>query len=144
MMKVLKELSVDWRDRRMIKDLYMRQEAVVRLESGDTEPGVIGRGVRQGCPLSLLLFSIYAESMMKDALDNIEEGVLVGGRLLKDVRFADDQAMVSSTSEGLQRLMDGLVKVSEECGMKVNIKKTKAMLFPKQDTRLLTSKIGQH
>jgi len=144
MMKVLKELSVDWRDRRMIKDLYMRQEAVVRLESGDTEPGVIGRGVRQGCPLSPLLFSIYAESMMKDALDNIEEGVLVGGRLLKDVRFADDQAMVSSTSEGLQRLMDGLVKVSEECGMKVNIKKTKAMVISKTGHKIVDIKIGQH
>src|SRR5215831_5398615 len=83
MMQILKELKVDWKDRRMIKDLYMRQVAVVRLESGDTEPGVIGRGVRQGCPLSPLLFSIYAESMMRDAIDNIDEGVLrVKGILL--------------------------------------------------------------
>ena len=76
MMEILKELSVDWRDRRMIKDLCMRQEAVVRLESGDTEPGMIGRGVGRGCPLSSLLFSIYAENMTKDALDNVE-GVLI-------------------------------------------------------------------
>ena len=44
MMKVLKELKVDWKDRRMIKDLYMRQEAVVRLECGNTEKGEIGQG----------------------------------------------------------------------------------------------------
>ena len=76
----------------------------MRLECCDTEPGVIGRGVRQGCPLSPLLFSFYAESMMRDAIDNINEGVLIGGRMLKDVRFADDQAMVSNLSEGLQGL----------------------------------------
>ena len=144
MMKVLKELSVDWKDRRMIKDLYMRQEAVVRLESGDTEPGVIGRGVRQGCPLSPLLFSIYAESMMKDALRDIEEGVTVGGRLLQDVRFADDQAMVSSTNEGLQRLMNGLVKAAEEYGMKVNVKKTKTMIISKTGNKTVDITIGQH
>jgi len=144
MMQVLKELSVDWKDRRMIKDLYMRQEAVVRLESGDTEPGVIGRGVRQGCPLSPLLFSIYAESMMKDALENIEEGVLVGGRLLKDVRFADDQAMVSSTNEGLQRLMNALVEAADEYGMKVNVKKTKTMVISKTEYKTADITVGQH
>ena len=144
MMQVLKELSVDWKDRRMIKDLYMRQDAVVRLESGDTEPGVIGRGVRQGCPLSPLLFSIYAESMMKDALDNIEEGVLVGGRLLKDVRFADDQAMMSSTNEGLQRLMNGLAEAADEYGMKVNVKKTKTMVISKTEHKTVDITVGQH
>jgi len=39
---------------------------------------VIGREVRQGCPLSPLLFSIYSEIMMIDALEDIEEGIKVG------------------------------------------------------------------
>lgn len=143
MMQILKELKVDWKDRRMIKDLYMRQVAVVRLESGDTEPGVIGRGVRQGCPLSPLLFSIYAESMMKDAIDNMEEGVVVGGRRLKDVRFADDQAMVASSEVGLQRLMDGLNRAAEEYGMSVNIKKTKTMVISKAEDKIVEIEIGQ-
>src|SRR6476661_2587000 len=59
MMKALQSIGVDCRDRRMLSELYMNQEAVVRIAGGDS--GIIGRGVRQECPLSLLLFSIYAE-----------------------------------------------------------------------------------
>ena len=39
---------------------------------------------------------------MKEAFENINEGVKVGGELVKDVKFADDQGMVSSTEKGLQ------------------------------------------
>ena len=89
MMEVLRSIQVDWRDRRMIVELYMRQEAVVRVVGGESEPGVIGRGVRQGCPLSPLLFAIYAEAMMIEAMEDVDEGVKVGGKLMKDVRFGD-------------------------------------------------------
>jgi hypothetical protein len=39
--------------------------------------------------------------MIIEALDNIEEGSLVGGELIKEVWFADDQALISSTEHGL-------------------------------------------
>ena len=144
MMQILKELKVDWRDRALVADLYMRQEAVVRLECGLTEPAEIGRGVRQGCPLSPLLFSTYAERMMRDAIDDIEEGVVVGGRLVKDVRFADDQAMTASSNEGLQKLMDGVDRAAEDYGMRINVKKTKTMVISKEGGKKVDIKIGQH
>ena len=135
MMEVLKQLQVDWRDRRLIKNLYMRQQAVVRVADGESEPGVIGRGVRQGCPLSPLLFSIYAEAMMVEAMEGIEEGVKVGGELVKDVRFADDQGMVASTEKGLQEVMDGLNETAKRYDMKINVKKTKAMVVSREEGR---------
>ena len=125
--EVLKKIGVDWRDRRLIMNLYMQQTAVVRTENGDSEPGEIGRGVRQGCLLSPLLFSIYAEMMMIEAMEDVEEGVRVGGELLKDVKFADDQGMVAQTEKGLQTIMDALSKTGKEYDMKINVKKTKVM-----------------
>src|SRR6478609_8615608 len=59
MMKVLQSIGIDWRDRRMISELYMNQDAVARIAGGESDSGIIGRGVRQRCPLSPLLFSIY-------------------------------------------------------------------------------------
>src|SRR6476469_5088002 len=91
MMKVLQSIGVDWRDRRMISKLYMNQEAVVRIAGGESDSGIIGSGVRQGCVLSPLLFSIYAEMVMKEALKNVEEGIRVGGELIKDLKYANDQ-----------------------------------------------------
>ena len=49
----------------------------------------------------------------------------------EDVRFADDQAMVASSKEGLQKIMDGLHKTAKEYEMKINIKKTKVMRVSK-------------
>ena len=78
--EVLKKIGLDWRDRILIMNLYMHQTAVVRTENGDSESGEIGLG--QGCLLSPLLFSVYAEKMMKDTIEDVEEGVRVGGELL--------------------------------------------------------------
>src|SRR6478609_6472021 len=108
MMKVLQSIGLDWRVRRMISELYMNQEAVVRIAGGESDSGMIGRGVRQGCPLSPLLFSIYVEMMMKEALENVEEGVRVGAELVKDVKYVDEQGMVANTEAGLQSFMDSL------------------------------------
>ena len=128
MMKILESLKVDWRDRRMIMQLYMGQEAVVRTAEGEAEPGIIGRGVRQGCPLSPLLFSIYVEMMMVEAMEDVEEGVKIAGKWLQDVRFADDQAMTANTEKGLQTIMNKLSETAKTYNMKINVKKTKTMV----------------
>ena len=67
---------------RLIRDT--RQEVVIRVPDGDSEPEIIGRGIRQGCPLSPLLFAIYAESMMKEAMEGSEDGIKVDGQLITD------------------------------------------------------------
>ena len=127
MLSILKNIGVDWRDRRLISELYMGQTAVVKIGEEYSKPCVIGRGVRQGCCLSPLLFSLYAEVMMNEALEDTEEGVVVGGNLLKDIKFADDQAMIASREEGRQKLMDMVNATAKQYDMRINVKKTKVM-----------------
>ena len=138
-MEILKEIGMDWRDRRLIKNLYMKQTAVVRIDSECSEPCVIGCGVRQGCCMSPLLFSLYAEKMMIEAMEGLEAGVKVGGELVEDVRFANDQGMVASTAKGLQTLMDRLVEVAhrKDYNMRVNVKKTKVMRVSRKGGKCL-------
>ena len=106
-------------------NLHMNPEGVIKIEDDFTEECFFGRGVRQGCCLSPVLFSLYAEMMIVEAYKDIDEGVKVGGRALRDIRYADDQAMMSSTENGLQEIMNKLSLIAEEYGMTVNAKMTK-------------------
>lgn len=58
-----------------IREVYIMQEAVIRRADGVSDPGIIGRGVRQGYLLSPLLFFIYAEAMTVEALGRLMKGL---------------------------------------------------------------------
>ena len=51
--------------------------------------------------------------MLRDALSGVNKVIRVGGHLIKTVRFADDQATLASSVNGLQ-LMTG--KMQESAG----------------------------
>ena len=51
----------------------------------------IGKGVRQGCILSLCLFNLYTEYIMRNAgLDEAQAGLKIAGRNISNLRYADD------------------------------------------------------
>ena len=68
-MQILKETVIDRRERRFINNLYMDQCVKVRLNRGKTRSVKTGRGVRQGCCLSPIVFNLYSESITKGALE---------------------------------------------------------------------------
>src|SRR6218665_3929147 len=118
------------------------QQMQVRIVGEYSEPGKVGRGVRQGCPLSPLLFNIYIEELVCEAVEDLEEGIKVGGRWIKALRFADDQAMVAKSQKGLHSMMDRLDRTSREYGMKISIKKTKVLKISKGKETMVSINIG--
>ena len=81
-MQILKRTGVDWRERRLISKLYMDQRVKVRLDRGETRSVQIGRGVRQGCYLSPILFNLYSECLTKEALDGLGD-FNIGGQMIQ-------------------------------------------------------------
>jgi Reverse transcriptase (RNA-dependent DNA polymerase) len=134
-----RRIGVDWIDRRLIGNLYMGQKIRITIES---EPLMPHRGVRQGCPLSPLLFNNYMEELIREALEGTEEGIKVGGKLIKALKFADDQAMMTRSQKGLQTKMDRLNSVLIEYGMKINIENTKVTKISKRKETTVRLNIG--
>ena len=65
--------------------------------------------------------------MIREAFNDLEEGIIIEGKLIKEIRFANDKGVLASTQEGLQKLMPSLELVADLYGMKISIKKTKVM-----------------
>ena len=59
--KTMKEMGIPNHLTCLLRNLYESQEATVRTGHGTTDWFQIGKGVRQGCILSLCLFNIYTE-----------------------------------------------------------------------------------
>ena len=63
-------------------------------------------------------------------------GVNIGGRRIKCIRFADDMALLADDERMLKNM---LMELNERCGdygMKINIKKTKAMFIGRKPKKI--------
>jgi len=70
--------------------------------------------------LSSLLYLIYDKAMIREATENMETGISVGGHIINTIRYAVDKAVVADSQKGLQQLMDNLNKVTREFDIKTD------------------------
>ena len=112
----------------LLRNLYAGQEATVTTGHGTTDWFQIGKGVRQGCILSLCLFNFYAEYIMQnDGLDEAQAETKIAGRNINNLRYADDTTLMAKSEEELKSLLMKGKEESEKAGLKLNIQKTKIM-----------------
>ena len=110
----------------LLRNLYAGQEATVRTGQGTTDWFQIGKGVCQGCILSLCLFKLYAEYIMQNArLDEAQAGTKTARRNINNLRYADDTTLMAESEEEIKRLLMKVKEESEKVGLKLNIQKTK-------------------
>ena len=81
-------------------------EATVRTGHETTDWFQIGKGVRQGCILSLCLFNLYTECIMRNAgLEEAQAGIKIARRNINKLRYADDTTVMAESEEELKSLL---------------------------------------
>ena len=126
--KILKELEIPDHLTCLLRNLYAGQEATVRTGHGTTDWFQTGKGVHQGCMLSLCLFNFYAEYIMRNAgLEEAQTGIKIAGRNINNLRYGDDTTLMAESEEELKSFLIKVKEKSEKVGLKLNIQKTKIM-----------------
>ena len=91
--------------------MYAGEESTGTIRYG-TRWFKIGKGVRQGHILSLCLFNLRAEYIMRNArLDETQARIKTARRNINNLRYANDTTLMAESQEELKSL---LMKVKEE------------------------------
>lgn len=104
----------------LCKSLYSNCRTTVKTSYGTSNPFEVTTGVRQGCVLSPLLFIIYIDSISRNAKPTEENKI-------KELLFADDQALIADTKRKLQLHLESLNQECKQSNMRINTEKTEVM-----------------
>ena len=82
----------------LLRNLYAGQEATGRTGHGTKDWFKIGKGVQEGCILSVCLFNFYARYIMGNARLDESQGGIKTAR--KNLKYADDTILLAESEDG--------------------------------------------
>ena len=66
-----------------------------------------------------------SEDIMRNAgLEEAQAGIKIAGRIINNLRYADDTTLTAESKEKLKSLLMKMKEESEKVGLKLNIQKT--------------------
>ena len=113
-----------------ISTLYKNIVSCVTNNGHQSQYFKLTRGIRQGCPLSALLFLLIAEVIANNlrTCDNVS-GIKVNNSEIKLCQFPDDMTLLMSDMQSLQKALVLFEEFYQYAGLKLNKNKTEAIII---------------
>lgn len=120
---------IDW-----IKLIYKYAKSCVKVNGFLTDKFPLERSVRQGCPLSALLYSLIAEpfACLLKSREQIEPLQIPGGAISLIHQFADDTTITVRRMGSINEVMKVFEVYGRASGAKINVEKSCIMQFGDQ------------
>ena len=93
----------------------------------------ITQGVRQGCVMSLWLFNVFMDGIMRETMEKLQGGVQLTTTNMQLILFVDDIVMVTEKKEDMQTNFGEMKKVMDKWGMKMHLGKTKVIMVSRTE-----------
>ncbi|KAK3521649.1 hypothetical protein QTP70_014695 [Hemibagrus guttatus] len=115
---------------RAVRSLYNRSRSLVRIASCKSDLFPVHVGLRQGCPLSTVLFIVFMDRISRRSQGL--EGVQFGDHRISSLIFANDVVLLAPSSLDLQHALGRFAAECEAAGMSVSTSKSEAMVLDRK------------
>lgn len=125
----MEALGIDENTIKWTKILYKNPRSIIQItKSLCTEPVLIKSGIRQGCPLSMLLYIIGSEILNYLVKINVEIAPYhLGKESILLQQYADDTTFILTTPEKINSVYKIYETFEKISGQKINRNKTEAL-----------------
>ena len=115
-----------------INIFYCNVSACVTNNGYASQPFLLSRGIRQGCPISAYLFIIAVELLAIEIRANKSiEGIKISDFEIKITQMADDTTVYVLNLKSMEKLLEVLKLFQNAAGLKLNTSKTDALIMGK-------------
>ncbi|CAM4569022.1 unnamed protein product [Lepidochelys olivacea] len=106
----------------VIREVHEGGSTTIRSVEGETAEIPIRSGVKQGCPLSPIIFNLTMEPLLR-AISNGTDGFNLHGERVSVLAYADELVLTADDPENLQRMLDATSRAADWMGLRFNAKK---------------------
>jgi retron-type reverse transcriptase len=120
--KALRKLGIERMYLKIVKAIFDKPIANIRFNAEKLKPFPLKSGMKQGCPLSPLLFNIVLEFLARAIKQEEIKGIQIGKETVKISLFADDMILyLKDLKNSTPKLLDTVNSFSKVAGYKINL-----------------------
>ena len=143
MLFLMERLGLSGTTLRVVQDIYTGASMAVRTGKDSYTTNIPQcRGIRQGCPLSPILFNIVLEGLLR-YLATSQAGYLIGNAKVNALAYADDVCVAAATKEEMQDLLDRCAAFGVWTGFRFNTRKCGSLCMVNQTPRIYVDDLFQ-
>ena len=131
MINTLQKAGIEGTYLNIIKTIYDKPTTNIILNGEKLKAFPLKSGIRQGCPLSPLLFNIILEVLVTAIREEREiNGSQIGKEEVKLSLFVDDMILyIENSKDTTRKLLELINEYSKVAGYKINTQKPLAFLY---------------
>jgi hypothetical protein len=132
MLKTLEKFNFGAQFINWIKTIYNSPTAVIKNNGWFSKKINLSRGIKQGCPLSALLFILSAELLSINIRSSPQyKGLGICNKQIKIIQYADDTVLFCKTKDELYMVLSIVNSFTAVAGPRLNLAKTEGIKLGK-------------